>query len=101
VTLIRVSEATIKLVGRLPAAIIEWLAKVPTTNLRICATILCVLATAGRVVVSAAWTPSLEWLAFLAAMAGLDSMHFMGKRMTQSEYVAAKQGNGHATPGPQ
>lgn len=72
----------------------EWLGRLPSTNARIVAT-LCLcggtalvywsLAIAGR-----SWEPSWEWLAFLAAMAGIDATQFTMKRKTDATHVEAK-----------
>lgn len=59
-----------------------WLASLPSTNARIAVTLLCVLGTAARYWSSASWEPSVEWLAFLAAMSGLDAAQFYAKRVT-------------------
>ena len=59
----------------------KWLAKLPTTNARIAATILLILATGVSVLVR--WTaPPWEWLVFLGASAGLDVAQFASKRLT-------------------
>lgn len=58
-----------------------WLGAVPTTNLRIVATIVLILATGVATIVR--WTPPpLEWLTFLAISAGLDVAQFHSKRVT-------------------
>lgn len=77
------SDRAIQTMGRLPSAIIEWLGRVPTTNLRVCVTLVVVLVTTGRYVSSGSWTPSVEWLAFLVALSGVDSLTFVAKRKTQ------------------
>jgi hypothetical protein len=59
----------------------KWLAKLPSTNTRIVVTLACVIATAVRVV-ALGWSPPIEWLAFLLAMAGVDAAQFTAKRMT-------------------
>ena len=65
--------------------LIDWLfeklGKLPTTNARIAATILLVIAT-GVMYFSTAFVPSYEWLAFLALMSGLDVAAFHSKRRT-------------------
>lgn len=77
------SDRAIGIMGRLPSALIEWLGRVPTTNLRICVTLVVILATAARYLSSATWVPNLEWEAFLVALAGVDSLTFVAKRKTQ------------------
>jgi hypothetical protein len=59
----------------------QWLAELPTTNLRILATILAMLGTTTRVLLST-WMPAWEWLAFLCVWAGLDITQFLTKRAT-------------------
>jgi len=75
--------------GLVPYATIEWLGQVPTTNLRICVTLVVFLGTAVRYLTSQTWAPSLEWVGFLVAMSGVDSLTFIGKRKTQ--HVAPKE----------
>lgn len=62
----------------------EWLATMPSTNTRIAVTLLCVLGTGVRYWTSASWVPDAGWLAFLAAMSGIDVLQFHSKRTTQS-----------------
>ena len=62
--------------------ILEWLGKIPTTNVRILTTILAMLMTTIKYVVMNDWTPSTEWLFFLAGMAGIDTATFAAKRVT-------------------
>lgn len=81
--LAELSDRAVGLMGRLPSAVIEWLGRVPTTNLRICVTLFVVLATTARYLASGVWHPSTEWLAFLVAMAGVDTLAFVAKRKTQ------------------
>ena len=88
-----------------PGMIVRWLGSVPTTPLRICVTLVCVLATCAVYLVLAAthvreaaaaggvttkmlldtpsWEPSGNWLMFLAGMAGIDTLQFLGKRKTE------------------
>lgn len=80
---IELSDRAMRTMGRFPSAVIEWLARVPTTNLRVCVTLFVVLLTAGRYVTSGTWNPSVEWLAFLVALSGVDSLTFVAKRKTQ------------------
>ncbi len=66
-----------------------WLAGLPTTNLRILATILLIVGTG--VVTLIRWTaPPLEWLGFLALSAGLDVAQFHSKRITTFAPTGAK-----------
>ncbi len=48
--------------------------------------------------ISPAWEPSVDWLVFLLALAGINTAHFLGKRVTDTSYVAAKRANGGTTP---
>jgi len=60
---------------------VSWLATLPTTNLRIFATIALILATGVMTLIR--WTePPLGWLGFLALSAGLDVAQFHSKRVT-------------------
>lgn len=61
----------------------EWLATLPSTNARIAVTLLICFGTAVRYWSSASWEPSANWLAFLAAMSGIDTVQFFAKRKTQ------------------
>ena len=58
----------------------------PTTNLRLLSTLLLTIGTAVRYWAASGapegWSPSWEWLAFLAAMAGIDVMQHYNKRRT-------------------
>lgn len=58
----------------------RWLETIPTTNLRICVTILLAMATGVRVLFD--WVPPNEWLLFLTGWAGLDVLQFGTKRAT-------------------
>ena len=59
----------------------NWIATLPSTNLRIFVTILLIVATCVKVLWT--WTaPPLEWLGFLALSAGLDVAQFGVKRST-------------------
>jgi hypothetical protein len=63
----------------------------PSTNTRITATIALMLGTGARVF----WTgetPAAEWLGFLLISAGIDAGQFVGKRVTENTFVAAKNG---------
>ncbi|HLA82999.1 MAG TPA: hypothetical protein VJP78_15495 [Thermoleophilia bacterium] len=68
----------------------KLVAEMPSTNVRISATILLSLMTGVRVV-WLGWVPSIEWLGFLVVMSGLDAGTYLGKRATNMDYVAAKQ----------
>lgn len=74
----------------IPAKLNEWLAKLPSTNARIALTLVCVLGTAVRYWSSTTWEPSIEWLAFLAGMSGLDTVQFFAKRKTDANHVEAQ-----------
>lgn len=63
----------------------EWLATLPSTNARIALTLFVVLGTAVRYWSASSWEPSVEWLAFLATMSGIDGVVFTMKRKTHSE----------------
>jgi hypothetical protein len=90
VTFARLSENAVQLMGRLPSAVIEWLGRVPTTNLRVMVSLVLAIGTGVRVLI--VWTaPPWEWLAFLGAMMSLDVAQFGTKRLTDSDYVKAKQ----------
>jgi len=68
----------------------------PSTNVRISASILMAMGTFGLMAVTVMtgkpWEPSEIWLGFLVLWAGLDVTQFIGKRSTNNDYVAAKQG---------
>lgn len=68
--------------------------KMPSTNVRIAVSLLLILATGIRVLVS--WTaPPWEWLAFLGVLSGLDAAQFHGKRLTyQKDAKTETNGNG-------
>lgn len=70
----------------------DWVAKMPSTNLRIAITILLALATGIRVVASAKWDPPNDWLVFLSVWAGLDVLQFSAKRITQKPEPAPPEG---------
>jgi hypothetical protein len=75
----------------------ELWGKFPTTQARVTMTLGCVLLTGLRYVVSGLWVvvpwePSYEWLGFLLLMSGVDAIQYLGKRTTDSGYVAAKLG---------
>ena len=80
----------------------KWAAEMPSTNVRIATSILMALLTCLVMLLTAlvqalfsrgqAWEPSEIWLGFLVLWAGLDVTQFIGKRSTNTDYVAAKQG---------
>jgi hypothetical protein len=79
----------------------HFLKTMPSTNVRIAASILAMLGMWFVVLVTATvasiwgrgkgWEPSEILLGFLVIWAGLDLGQFMGKRTTDAAYVAAKQ----------
>ena len=73
----------------------KLVATMPSTNVRIGATILMALLTAGRVAFLGR-SPPVEWLGFLVVWAGLDVGQFIGKRTTDANYMAVKK-NGSTT----
>lgn len=83
----QILSAVTQPITSLPDRILDWLGRLPSTNARIFATILCELGTAVRYWWSAGgpnqWEPSMVWLAFLATMAGIDTAQFNVKRKTQ------------------
>jgi hypothetical protein len=86
-------RGTVAMMARTPDYILDWVGRVPTTNVRILTTLFCMLLTAGRYVASqtkGGWEPSVEWLAFLVAMAGVDAAQFLAKRTTDARYVDAR-----------
>lgn len=76
----------------IPAKLNDWLARFPSTNGRVALTLLCVLMTAVSYCI--AWEAPdggfEAWLAFLAAMSGLDAVQFFAKRKTDASHVEAK-----------
>ena len=60
---------------------LDWLGKVPTTNLRIVVTLALCIATGVRVI-GLGWNPPLEWLGALSLWLGLDVAQFYSKRIT-------------------
>lgn len=69
-----------------PDWFIERLAKVPTTNIRMFVTLYLAVRTAGHYFATPGWTPSLEWLGFITALAGIDVTQWVKKRTTDHEY---------------
>lgn len=60
---------------------IDWLARLPSTNARIVVSLILATATGVRVLIT--WTaPPWEWLLFLGTMMGLDLAQFSVKRRT-------------------
>ena len=59
----------------------KWLETMPSTNVRIAATIVMALATSVRVV-GWGWEPPTEWLLFLGGWAFADVAQFTAKRAT-------------------
>lgn len=80
----------------------ELLGILPTTQFRVVISAVPILATTFRYVFShdaivngivvQHWSPSYEWLGFLLLLAGIDTAHFIGKRVTDADYAAAKKG---------
>jgi hypothetical protein len=65
--------------------LLDWLGKLPTTQARVAVTLLLCLGTGVKYWASRDWDPALDWLAFLAAMSGLDAAQFYAKRVTHVE----------------
>ena len=64
-----------------PDWLIERIARLPSTNLRVFVTLLLALTTAGHYYTSS-WRPSTEWLGFILGLSGLDLAQFHSKRRT-------------------
>lgn len=62
--------------------LMDLLARLPSTNARIAMTLLLALGTGVKYWSSGVWEPSVEWLAFLVAWAGIDVAQFAAKRKT-------------------
>jgi hypothetical protein len=81
-------QAITRPVTSFPDRVNDWLAKFPSTNGRIVATIVAMLGTAVRYWWTAGgpnqWEPSAQWLGFLALMAGIDTKQFSIKRNTHT-----------------
>lgn len=76
-----------------PDWILERLATLPTTNVRIFVTLVVFLATALRYLTDRTnWTPSIEWVGLILGMAGIDVAQFVSKRRTSPEYLTAQNG---------
>ena len=71
---------------------IDFIAKLPTTQIRILSTVGLMWATAIRYFSSTSWKPDWEWLTFLLAAGGVDAAQWISKRVTDHGYVAAKNG---------
>ena len=82
--------------GNLPARgaerTFEIVGKMPTTQFRIMVTIVMMLGTAVRYWTSITWQPSVPWLGFLSVMAGVDTAQHVAGRLTDYDYIAAKNG---------
>jgi hypothetical protein len=98
-----------------PLAMVERLlglwGKVPVAQGQFTVAAVCILSTTTRYVLSsdhplrngqiiATWQPTTEWLMFLLALAGVASAHGIGKRMTDMNYVEAKE-RGKTAPKPE
>jgi hypothetical protein len=71
--------------------LMDVLAKMPSTNARIAMTLVIALGTAIKYWASGSWEPSVEWLAFMVTMAGIDALQYHGKRRT---FKTPKEMNG-------
>ncbi len=60
---------------------LEILGKIPTTQIRVVVTLALTIAT-GVMYFATNFDPSIDWLGFLALMAGLDVAQFHSKRRT-------------------
>ena len=86
----------------------EVIGKMPTTQFRIVVTIVMMLGTAAKYWMSATWQPSVPWLGFLSVMAGVDTAQHVAGRLTDYDYITAKNGTiipppptpTHDTPSP-
>lgn len=67
-----------------------------TTNFRIAASVLCIVATTISVLHFGAH-PSIEFLVFLSAVAGLDTIQFLGKRLTFNPDAPQKHSEARST----
>lgn len=67
---------------------IEWIGKLPTTNLRIVVSLVLAVAT-GIKVIGWNWDVPGDWLTFLTVWAGLDVIQFAQKRATHQPGGAA------------
>lgn len=87
-------------IASLPSKYNRWLAELPSTNFRIQWTITAVMLTTFRYIASDVvigsvvfkpWAPDVDWLAFLAVMAGIDTYHFVKKRQTANPDMMTRQ----------
>ena len=71
--------------------LMEWLGKLPSTNARIAISLCCIVLTAVTYCIHwAAPDGGWEmWLAFLAALSGLDAVQFFAKRKTDASHIEA------------
>lgn len=78
-----------------------WLSDLPTTQLRICLSLLVIAATAVRYLLGAAALDNFgAWLTFLAALAGIDTLTVVGKRFTADPAVIAAEAAARQDPAP-
>lgn len=91
----QILSAIARPVTSLPDRVIEWLGKFPSTNGRIVASIIAMLGTAIRYWWTSGgpnqWEPSATWLAFLATMAGIDTLQFNVKRKTHTPPTSSQE----------
>lgn len=74
-------------------AVWKVIGEAPTTQIRILMTLILAAGTAIKYWTVTEWEPSLEWLGFLATMAGIDTIQHIGKRATDIDYAKAKNGS--------
>ena len=72
--------------------VLTLIGKIPTTQGQFCVAWALWLGTGSRYLASSTWSPSYEWLAALLLLSGVSTAHFISKRITDSTYVATKQG---------
>jgi len=78
--------------------IIDWAAKISTTNIRIFVTLGIIVYTAITYMNSATWVPSNSWLTFLFALCGADVTQYGIKRLTfKGNGNGASDDNGGST----
>lgn len=65
--------------------------KIPTTQGTFCVAWLLWLGTGARYLTQNTWVPSYEWLGALLLLSSVSTAHFISKRITDSNYVAAKK----------
>jgi len=79
----------------------EWLAELPTTQLRICVTLSVIVATAIRYLIVPDPPSELgAWLGFLAGLAGIDTATVIGKRFTSDPAVITAEASARQDPPP-